>query len=76
MNDRLVKSLLFCCQLCEAPSPAATKAWLQDTATQEQINLAGKVSTSNKLVYMECLAGICFYPIVEMCTYLLRTWLV
>ena len=44
-------------QLCEAPSPAAIKAWLQDTATQEQINLAGKSATANKLVYMECLAG-------------------
>ena len=52
--------------MCEAPSPAAIKAWLQDTATQEQINLASKSATANKLVYMECLAGTSTKLIIKL----------
>ncbi len=46
-----------CLQVCDAPSPAAVKAWLQDTATDDVINVAGRASTTNKLLYMNCVAG-------------------
>ena len=42
------------------PSPAAIKAWLQDTSTKTAVDLQDKLSTPNRLLYMFCLAGELF----------------
>ena len=50
----------FLGQSCETtPTPAATKAWLQDISTQDVINLGTKLATPNNLLFMFCLAGMC-----------------